>query len=448
MALVVGGSNKILTSVKFNPQAERLASKEAAISQSALEQHLVHRGLDRISTTTAATPVIIDMGGDVLLESGFDADSPATAQIENLGAGGVTLTSRDLTITALFGELAEVNSAGAVSVTSRNVTINHGLIVPTGVASSRINGSSVTMVATGNLLMEGATGSGFPGKDAQITSTAGAVNLNISGTATLQGGAGFSSEAEILSVGGPITITTGGDLNVLEGSPTSGANTSAARIEAQAGSTITLNIGGDANVVGGGGNGAFAAIGGATTGVTDTINMTVTGDLNVTGGTAVTTHAFIHTASAGTGPTINVGGTIIMTGGGSATTNSALARISGGNNVIMTAGGDLIMVTPAFNHAEIFSGGTPSNISIIVGQNLNLPRLKPWDSSNRAIRHTRNRCWVILSPRGSHRTHTKRTIGRKSLSTYCVINFLVLAVWYRQFLKQENLQPIGTPIQV
>ena len=74
---------------------------------------------------------------------------------------------------------------------------------------------------------------------------------------------------------------------------------------------------------------------------------------------------------------------------------------------------------------------------------LNLPRLKPWNSSNRAIRHTRNRCWVILSPRGSHRTHTKRTIGRKSLSTYCVINFLVLAVWYRQFLKQENLQPIG-----
>ena len=74
---------------------------------------------------------------------------------------------------------------------------------------------------------------------------------------------------------------------------------------------------------------------------------------------------------------------------------------------------------------------------------LNLPRLKPWDSSNRARRHTRNRCWVILSPRGSHRTHTKRTIGRKSLSTYCVINFLVLAVWYRQFLKQENLQPIG-----
>ena len=24
-----------------------------------------------------------------------------------------------------------------------------------------------------------------------------------------------------------------------------------------------------------------------------------------------------------------------------------------------------------------------------------------------------------------------------------MINFLVLAVWYRQFLKQENLQPIG-----
>ena len=34
-------------------------------------------------------------------------------------------------------------------------------------------------------------------------------------------------------------------------------------------------------------------------------------------------------------------------------------------------------------------------------------------------------------------------LSRKSLSTYCVINFLVLAVWYRQFLKQENLQPIG-----
>lgn len=296
------------------------------------------------------------------------SNDPTADILVQAGSGG--------TARLLAGGSQSVMAGGNISVLAGSGIGMTAAIETTGGGQSIGNAGTSFNDATGNILIQGGTGSAAV---ASLKAT-GFQSINAGGTVSVLGNTGVGANAEIVSSGSGQQI----------GSTSTSSNDATDSILVQAGSggvarinasgSQTLMTGGDLSVIGGGAANMTAAIestgGSQNMGSTNLFSNDPTGNVLVQAGGFSGAAAWIK---ASTGQTLDAGGTVTLTGG-AAGAFAELSTSTGSQNIgnvsccssdqtdsISLSGG-----TAAGSYARIATGGFQSlnssaNVSLTAG---------------------------------------------------------------------------------
>jgi hypothetical protein len=338
------GGNATVTGGAFNPSGATLSVTTGTLGITGNATVTGGSGGASVATLTVGAGAIT-VGGNLSVTPGSNAGGDATASVTGAGkmdvAGNVTLTGGStnghdalLTVGGASAAGQGINIGGTLNV---NATISGSSTVSITVALGRITVNGVGGVNNGDVVSVGAgvfTVSGGPfatvGTNNAASTSVTSGTLDVTGLATVTGGAGANRTATLTVSTGTVQIT--GNLQV-----TPGANDT----------------------------------GDATASVTGAGKMDISGNVTLTGGANANRDALLRVSSASAaGQGINIGGTLNInaTVAGSATADITVA---GGRITVNGAGGvnngDTVAVGAGIftlsNAASTFTNSNPSIVA-------------------------------------------------------------------------------------